>query len=108
MPDSRSPLLHCLEQVNDDVWEVLLPKLVAQGSAAAVAQTCSQLRRLCQHSVRSLNMTTFPASSINTDVLMKHAAAVAEHFPNCSQLMLESGSRMSYWQLPVMLPLLGR
>lgn len=56
-----SPLLSCLSQLNDDVFtSYLLPKLIEQGSAGAVALTCSQARRLCQDSIQHLDLTKKP------------------------------------------------
>jgi hypothetical protein len=56
-PAGESALLRCLSQLNDDVLEAyLLPKLIEQESVGAAALTCSQLRRLCQHSIQHLNM----------------------------------------------------
>jgi hypothetical protein len=53
-----SPLLCCLSQLNDDVFtSYLLPKLIEQGSAGAVALTCRHLCELCQDSVQHLDLT---------------------------------------------------
>jgi hypothetical protein len=44
---TQSALLRCLSSLDVHAWgQVLLPKLIAQGSAQAVASTCSQLRDL--------------------------------------------------------------
>jgi hypothetical protein len=43
-----SPFLHCMDQLDmDTLAQVLLPKLMQQGSAHSVALTCSRLRDLC-------------------------------------------------------------
>lgn len=109
MHQTSSPLLQCLEQVNDDVWEqILLPKLRQQGSAGAVALSCTQLRRLCQHSIETLNLTNMTSSSTNAQQLACHAAAVATHFPKCRRVFLCARDDICCWQLQVVLPLLGR
>jgi hypothetical protein len=104
-----SPLLQCLEKLNDDVWEqVLLPKLQEQGSPAAVALSCSQLRRLCQHSIDTLSFRNLTSSSTSAQQLACQATAAAAHFPNCRAVCICAHDETSYWQLPVVLPLLGR
>jgi hypothetical protein len=104
-----SPLLQCLEKLDDDVWaQVFLPKLQQQGSAGAVALSCTQLRRLCQHSIDTLNLVDMPSSSTSTQQLACHAAAAATNFPNCMTVYLSAHDETCYWQLPVVLPLLGR
>jgi hypothetical protein len=109
MHQTGSPLLQCLDQVNDDVWEqILLPKLLQQGSAPAVALSCTQLRRLCQHSIETLNLTNMTSSSTSAQQLARHAAAVATHFPKCRGVLLCARDDTCYWQLQAVLPLLGR
>lgn len=79
-------LLCCLSQLNDDVFSsYLLPKLIEQGSAGAVAFTCSQLRRLCQSSTQHLDLSAQPLhdSPCNNPALAKQLVAA---FPQCSSL----------------------
>jgi hypothetical protein len=98
-----------LEKLNDDVWQqILLPKLQEQGSAGAVALSCTQLRRLCQHSIDTLNLTNMAISPTSTQQLACHTAAAATHFPNCRTVFLCAHEEASYWQLPVVLSLLSR
>ncbi len=106
---TSSPLLHCLDQLDDGVWEqVMLPKLLDQGSAGAVTLTCTQLRRLCQHSMNVLNLEQLPNSSTSPEQLASQAAAVAAHFPNCRVVRLSAQDSTCYQQLPGVLPLLSR
>lgn len=106
---SDSPLLQCLSQLNDDVWaHVLLPKLVKQRSAGAVALSCTHLCRLCQHSIHTLKLGTLPDSSLSPEQLEQQAAAIATHFPNCRTLELHANRATSYWQLQAVMPVLGR
>lgn len=82
----ESPFLRCITLLNDDVLtSYLLPKLAEQGSAGAVALTCSQLRKLCQRSVHHLNL----AKQWGGDNPCRNPA-LAERlgttFPNCNSL----------------------
>lgn len=52
-------LLRCLSSLDVDTWaQVLLPKLVDQGSAQNVTLTCSQLRDLCFGAVQQINLSS--------------------------------------------------
>lgn len=54
----QSALLHCLASLGAETFaSVLLPKLVKQRSAHAVALTCTQLRDLSHGSVQRLDLT---------------------------------------------------
>jgi hypothetical protein len=45
---NQAALLRCLSRLDVDTWaQVLLPKLIAQGSARDITLTCSELRDLC-------------------------------------------------------------
>jgi hypothetical protein len=78
----------------------LLPKLVEQGSAGAVALTCSQLRELCNDSVQHLDLTKqlLPIGKAgqkskqqqydNPCHSARHAWQVADAFPNCTSVNL--------------------
>jgi hypothetical protein len=83
-----SLLLRCISKLNDEVLSTyLLPKLVEQGSAAAVALTCSQLRKLCQVSTQHLDLS----QQLQQDDPChnpKLAKQLVTAFPNCTSLKL--------------------
>lgn len=73
--------------LNDDVLAAcLLPKLVEQGIAGSVALTCSQLRKLCQHGTRHLNLTKQLQDCDNAFRSAKLARQLVAAFPNCTSL----------------------
>jgi hypothetical protein len=83
----QSPFLRCLSQLNDDVLQAfLLPKLVQQGSAGAVALSCSQLRRLCQHNVQHLDLTKQLHDVDNLCHSPELARQLVTAFPNCTSV----------------------
>jgi hypothetical protein len=88
-PAGESALLRCLSQLNDDVLTAyLLPKVVEQESAGAVALTCSQLRRLCELSTHHLKLSR--AKQLQDADNPCHSAKLARQlvaaFPNCTSL----------------------
>ena len=86
-PAGESALLCCLSQLNDDVLTAyLLPMLVEQGSAGAVALTCSQLRRLCQLSTQHLDLSKQLQDADNPCHDAKLARQLVAAFPNCTSL----------------------
>jgi hypothetical protein len=103
-----SALLHCLSQLNTDAWaQVLLPKLIEQGSAANVALTCSQLRELCYSSRQCINLGAFLDSS-EPSSLKSVVSGLPMHFPYCSAVSLRLGSDKSYHTMPYLLPALAQ
>jgi hypothetical protein len=105
-----SALLHCLSQLNSDVWaQVLLPKLVEQGSAAAVALTCSQLRDLCYNSRQEIKVRlSHMVASVGLSHLESCMQGVPAHFPNCTSVSLVLSGEQSYHAMPYTLPALAR
>jgi hypothetical protein len=102
-----SALLHCLSQLNTDAWaQVLLPKLVDQGSAAAVALSCSQLRDLCYSSRQSLKLGAL-LDSTDSWGLRSELQNLPANFPNCSSVSLELKSDTCYNSMPCVLPALA-
>ena len=86
-PSSESALLRCLSQLNNDVLEAyLLPRLVEQGSSAAVALSCSQLRRLCQLSTQHLHLSKQLQDADNPCHDAKLARQLMAAFPSCTSL----------------------
>jgi hypothetical protein len=86
-PAGESALMRCLSQLNDDVLtSYLLPKLVEQGSAGAVALSCSQLRRLCQLSTQHLDLSKQLQDGDNPCQDVKLARQLVAAFPNCTLL----------------------
>jgi hypothetical protein len=76
-----------LSQINGDVLiSHLLPRLVEQESAAAVVLTCSQLRRLLQHSVQHLNLIKQLQDTDNPCHSRALAKQLVEAFPGCTSL----------------------
>jgi hypothetical protein len=81
------PFLQCITLLNDDVLTAyLLPKLVEQGTAGAVAATCSQLRKLCQRSAHHLNLAKQLQDVDNPCHSPQLANQLVEAFPNCTSL----------------------
>jgi hypothetical protein len=105
-----SALLDCLSQLNSDVWaQVLLPKLVEQGSAAAVSLTCSQLRDLCFNSIDRITMD-LPDLVLGAQFsyLESWMQGAPLHFPNCTAVSLKLGTEESYHTMPYILTALAR
>lgn len=61
----------------------LLPLLIADGSAAAVALTCSSLRRLVHGSRQRLDLTSLSRHD-DPNQVAAWAAEAAQHFPACT------------------------
>lgn len=92
---SKSALLACLEQLDDDIWScVLLPKLVADKSASAVCLTCSRLRQLSQTNKMRLDLSL--VASRDTQYL----AAVPSHFHSCTTVLMALRDDSSYVLAP--------
>ena len=102
-----SALLQCLSQLDVDAWaSVLLPKLVADGSAGSLAATCSQLRALCQSCVQRLDLQQL-ASPDNPGHIYKWMQHLGERFTNCTcvDLPLREGS---HYEAPFVVSALAR
>jgi hypothetical protein len=103
-----SALLHCLSRLNSDVWvQVLLPKLVEQRSAEAVALTCSQLRDLCYSSIQSIDLRRL-FQGVDHRHIESWMQGLPLHFPNCTAVSLELRSEASYHTVLFILPALAR
>jgi hypothetical protein len=75
-----SRFVHCMKKLNADIWaDVLLPMLRKDKSAAAVAASCSTLRKLCQGAVRHLIFTP-AARSGDLATVKRNVAALHQHF----------------------------
>lgn len=84
------PLLQC----HPDVWaQVLLPKLVAQGSAGSVALTCSRLRDVCYSSVQQLNVVVVHESMLayTFRTVRSWGLSLQAHFPGCTSISVGLG-----------------
>jgi hypothetical protein len=102
-----SALLRCISQLNADTWaQVLLPKLIAQGSTADFALSCTQLRDLCYSSRQSLKLGALLASS-DSESLLPQVQSLPAHFPNCSAVSLEIKSYECCNTLPYIMPSLA-
>jgi hypothetical protein len=113
-PDSSAPqqqhsaLLHCLSQLNSDAWaQVLLPKLVEQGSAADAALTCSQLRDLCFDIRLKLDFGDLLAEK-TPYYLTSCMHRVPAHLPNCTSVSLKISKDSSCHVLNYLMPTLER
>jgi hypothetical protein len=96
-------------QLNDDVWaQVLLPKLIADQAAGAVAASCSSLRKLCHGTVRKLNLKAFGSTCSNAITVQHHLAALHQHFPDCSTVKMALGTDSSYLLAPAIVEGLSR
>ena len=87
-----------LDQLHDDIWaQVLLPKLVAERSAASVALSCRQLAALCHRLTQHLDLTSL-AKSKDGNRVAAHTDALPQHFPGCCSVSLglqdDSSSRV--------------
>jgi hypothetical protein len=104
----HSALLRCLSQLNSDAWaQVLLPKLVEQGSADKVALTCRQLRDLSFSSIQKLDLCD-PHNSPSNSQLGLWMEALPTHFPDCTTVTVTLCSEGSYHAMPYVLPALAR
>lgn len=91
-----------------DTWaQVLLPKLIEQGSAADLALTCSQLRDLCYSSSQSIDLGPLPDSTGPSNLKL-WVRDLPVHFPNCSTVLVGLRSDSSYHCMPYILPALAR
>jgi hypothetical protein len=69
-----------MEKLDSDIWaDVLLPMLRKNKSAAAVAASCSTLRKLCQGAVRHLIFTPATRSG-DLATVKRNVAALHQHF----------------------------
>lgn len=103
-----SPLLTCLTKLNDDARaEVLLPKLIKQGSAKAVAATCTQLRDLCFRTVQTVKLADLHLIP-DTYSAEDWVAPLPEHFCNCTSLVAVLADEQDTPKLPRMLPGIAR
>jgi hypothetical protein len=97
-------------QLSDGPWaQLLLPKLIRQGSAAAVALTCSQMRDLCYSSRQSVNLgRLLERTAYEPSNLMSWVQSLPAHFPNCSTVSFEIGQTNGFHGIPYILPALAR
>ena len=100
---SDSPLLRCLAQLNDDVWEDIL---LADGSAPAAALTCSRLRQLCQRSRQQLELTSL--DSADTASVRRWTEQLPQRFPACSSAVMKLCEIDSFPTAPVIVDVLSR
>lgn len=105
-----SAFLRCLAQLNVDTWaEVLLPKLRDQGSATAVALTCSTLRDLCYSSVHRLDLIDLvQQGSCDFSTIEECMRTVPHHFSNCKVVALTLDIETMYHIVPYLLPALAK
>lgn len=100
-----------LLQCHPDVWaQVLLPKLIAQGSVGSVALACSTLRDLCYNSVQQLNFKIVPESvhPYTFTTVCNWALSLKAHFPSCTSISVGLGCSFDCEFVITMMPTLAR
>lgn len=86
MHASTPPFLRFLSHLDGPTWAyVLLSKLIDQGSAGAVALTCSQLRKLCQEEIQHVDLVSICGSRETASSVVK----LPERFPNVTSLQVQ-------------------
>jgi hypothetical protein len=106
MSNPDSALLRCLASLDVDAWaQVLLPKLVAQGSARAITGTCIQLRDFCFDTVHHIDLSSVQSSGDISQVegWVKH---IPQHFKNATSVQLSFEEELSYHIALYLLPAL--
>jgi hypothetical protein len=93
---SVSPLLRCMDQLDmDTLVQVLLPKLMQQGSAHSVAVTCSRLRDLCYSSVEALQLKQCLGASLMLQLSRPGARACQHTSQAASVSVLQWGALLT-------------
>jgi hypothetical protein len=75
----------------DTLVQVLLPKLLQQGSAHSVALTCSRLRDLCYSSVETLQLKAVPGCIPDAAAVKTWGQNLSAHFPSCQSITVAVG-----------------
>lgn len=105
---NQSLLLQCLSKLDDDAWvEVLLPFLMANGSATVLTQTCTQLRDKVFRAVWGValaNLDLIPATSSAADWV----APLPKHFVNCKSMALPIRQEQDFSKFQHTLPAISR
>jgi hypothetical protein len=103
-----SALLDCLSQLNEDVWaQVLLPKLREQGSAVAVALTCSRLRDLCYASHTCIELGEL-LDTMEPNEVQARLHRLPTLCRNLQVVALHMETEDRYHDMPSILPALAR
>ena len=107
--EPTSGFLHLLEHLAEDAWsQALLPKLVAGGSAANLALTCTTMRTHVQGNVGRLTWRSQHVQGATPMQLEAWTAAVSQHFPKCVSVHLSLPDDSSYMGVSALLPALAR
>jgi hypothetical protein len=101
--------LHLLEHLAEDAWaQALLPKLLAGGSAANLALTCTTMRTHVQGNVGRLSWKAQHIQGATPMQLEAWTAAVPQHFPKCVSVHLSLPDDSSYMGVSALLPAVAR
>jgi hypothetical protein len=82
--------------------------LIADNSATNLAETCSQLRKLCHSSVKKLDLRPLLRDDVQPSDAQQWTQHLQEHFPGCSSVLLQVDEQDSYLAVSYMLPALAR
>jgi len=91
----------------DTVTEVLLARLLPQGSAPQLALTCRQLRSLCQRGCLALDFSNMP-STVSSSTILQHTEGLHTRFPSCETVKLSVADRDSCGVAACLLPSLAQ
>lgn len=89
------------------VAQCLLPLLLADGSAAAVALTCSSLRRLVHGSQQRLDLTSLSRQD-DPNQVAAWAVEAGQHFPACTTVKCAILQESDFLLVQNILPALAR
>jgi hypothetical protein len=92
----------------DTLAQVLLPKLMQQGSAHSVALTASRLRDLCYNSVEALELKAVPGCMPDIAAVKAWGQSLSAHFPNCQSISVGVGCAADCELTAHMVPALAR
>lgn len=104
-----APIQQFLSRLNSDTWsQVLLPKLIKQASAGAVALTCSQLRDVMYHGVQQVDLSSLTGYTLNPAEAKWLVRFVPQRFPGCTSVQLHVDSKKACTVAGSVLPALKR
>lgn len=103
------PFLRCMDQLDmDTLSQVLLPKLMQQGSAHSVALTCSRLRDLCCSNVQALKLKAVPGCMPDVAAVKAWGQSLSAHFTSCRSITVGVGCAADCQLTGHLMPALAR